>query len=103
MNADVAAFASAVVNPPTLVFGRIPPPARKPVASRPVTFTVDASCGGRLETPKLLYSTSSLIPKPARIAVRPSVPGEYATPIRGMRFFFWVTGEWKLIKPGTLA
>src|SRR5580698_4461672 len=61
------------------------------------------SCGGNESKPRLSKSTSYAIPAPARIEVLPSLPGEYAKPMRGPQLFVGAFGEEKSIKPGTLA
>src|SRR5579863_9768117 len=61
------------------------------------------SCGGSESKPRLSKRTSYAIPAPARIEVLPLSPGEYAKPMRGPQLFVGAFGDWKSIKPGTLA
>ena len=42
------------------------------------------------------------MPKPARMEVVPLVPGDQASPMRGMKSRFCTLGSPKLIRPGVL-
>src|SRR5450755_3199410 len=112
--------ATAVVKPSHIGLSKVkslipPAPGRMPPAPRKLPWMqgyvpklgaqslVAPSCGGTVNNPRLSNSVSKASPKPARIDVRPLLPGEYAIPMRGAKLFFDHCGAPNVINPGSSA